>query len=335
MWWGMQYVPAVLAVPAVLWTAASKGASFDVPTVLAAPAVASSVGSKGSAVDVPAELAVPALVASIAGKVTLCNVEASYDAFSSIHHEQSDSVDDSDASDMVAASDLRQQCLEIRIDKRQRSWANTYMSKCIAVTYDSILLQIRQYQLRVTVDGMLQRYKFPVCLWHLQITDSLAVLMSTHVNRNWLCYRPWTQPLKLIASFAKRFLRSSRSGSATPLAANVLAGKLCERPILATDFDEHWHSIAWSLVNCDIHLLYHKLKTFIALVVRPKQELTERVVRQHSGMMHYGNRLHVNHSQYQLEPNSYYYYLVRDKAMYVLAIFTSNYTNSTSRCTIK
>ena len=141
------------------------------------------------------------------------------------------------------------------------------MSKCIAVTYDSILLKIRHYQLRVTVDGMLQQYKFPVGLWHLQITDSLAVLMSSHVNWNWLYYRPWTQPLKLIASFAKRFLRSSRSGSATPLAAHVLAGKLFERPILATDFDAHWHSIVWSLVNCDKHLLHHRLKTFIALAV--------------------------------------------------------------------
>ena len=138
--------------------------------------------------------------------------------------------------------------------------------------------------------------KFPVGLWHLQIADSLAVLMSSHVNWNWLYYRPWTYPLKLITSFANRLLRSSRSGSATPLAAHVLAGKLFERPILATDFDAHWRSIAWSLVNCEIHLLHHRLKTFIALAARPKQELGERFTRKHSGMMHDGNRFHVSHS---------------------------------------
>ena len=107
--------------------------ALDVPTVLAAPAVVSSVAGKGSAFGAPAVLAVTAVVSSVAGTVTRCNVEcagaaeaavsvfASSDAVSSMHHERSDVLDDCDAPDIVAPSDLRQHCLEMRNDECQRA----------------------------------------------------------------------------------------------------------------------------------------------------------------------------------------------------------------------
>ena len=94
--------------------------ALDVPTVLAAPAVVTSVAGKGLAFDVPAVVAVPAVVSSVAGIVPTGKSERT-DAVCSMHHERSDSLDDCDAPDIVATSDLRQQCLEIRIDKRQRA----------------------------------------------------------------------------------------------------------------------------------------------------------------------------------------------------------------------
>ena len=76
--------------------------------------VASSVAGKGSAFGAPAEAAVGTAEAAV-------SVFASSDAVSSMHHERSDVLDDCDAPDIVAPSDLRQHCLEMRNDECQRA----------------------------------------------------------------------------------------------------------------------------------------------------------------------------------------------------------------------